>query len=227
MKKYVKLFLTVLCFLLSLGMNSTTAFAEETSGSYQIIIKKYAVEDTTILDNLPLNGQNLDATIAEEGLSLEVMAGVNYRITRVTPVQGEERFQDVTGEAAFSTTITTDNQGQASAINLTQGIYRVEELADSRIAAVMEPVFLELPLPQVNGEALSEVYLYPKSSIVEEGPNNLPDTEGNTVVTNQAGTKKLPQTSGNIGTALPLFYIIGFILLMGIMGLRSIQRKNQ
>ena len=83
----------------------------------------------------------------------------------------------------------------------------------------MEPVIVELPFPQQTGEPLNEVYIYPKSSVLlAPGPR----TNGS----QPEEIKKLPQTSGNIGTAQVLLWILAMIVAMGGVGMISMHRKK-
>ena len=104
------------------------------------------------------------------------------------------------------------------------------------MANVMEPVIVELPLPQRSGEALSDVYLYPKSSVQVPGlpETGSPDSPGSpsTPGSPKSSTKgasareRLPQTSGNLGTMQPLYLLLVFIVLMGAIGGYYMQTKK-
>lgn len=190
--------------------------AEETDLSITIV--KYKITDSKQTEAFPIDG-----TKAEVGSdSLAPLAGISYVITRVSPVQETTDFQPVEGTDAFSTTITTDGNGLAKVSHLAQGTYRVEEQSNSLLAKVMDPVILELPLPQRSGPALNDVYLYPKSSVID---TKVPSTGTKTGGGNTA-SGRLPQTSGNIGTYLSLIMILGFLIIMGMLGLWTIRKKN-
>ncbi|MBO0460120.1 cell wall protein, partial [Enterococcus hulanensis] len=166
-----------------------------------------------------------------DGKTLDPLPGISYEITRVTPIQGASGFEPVQGDGAFTTTVTTDEKGLAHAGNLVQGMYQIVEKEHTKLKDVMEPVIVELPFPQQTGEPLNEVYIYPKSSVLGDVPK-LPVTKGPdgkpipVEVDEKGEIKKLPQTSGNIGTAKVLMWILAMIIAMGGVGMISIHRKK-
>ena len=196
---------------------SSMAYGAENE-SYAISIQKYKLDEATSLPkDFPQNGSKSTETLDAKGNALAPLSGIHYEIVRVTPVSEGNGFQTVDGVEAFSTTIVTDQNGLARIDGLAQGMYRVTEKNDNTLMNVMEPVILELPLPQPGGkEALSEVYIYPKSSIVSK--SNVPET---------SKTKdRLPQTSGNIGNYHPFVYVSLVILIMGGLGFLSMKQKK-
>ncbi|MGG5314628.1 pilin N-terminal domain-containing protein [Enterococcus sp. AZ072] len=199
-----------------LTFSSDKVQAEETDLSITIV--KYKITDSKQTETFPVDGTK--AEVGSDGLT--PLAGISYVITRVSPVQETTDFQPVEGADAFSTTITTDGNGLAKVSHLAQGTYRVEEQSNSLLSKVMEPVILELPLPQRSGPALNEVYLYPKSSVID---TKVPSTGTKTGGGNTA-SGRLPQTSGNIGTYLSLIMILGFLMIMGMLGLWTLRKKN-
>lgn len=199
---------------------------------YSISIMKYRLEDFKIVENqLPLDGTKAGEIKDTNGKKLEPLKGISYEITRVSPVQGTTTFEPVIGDAAFSKTVTTDGTGLARVTNLAQGTYRIIEKDHEVLKEPMAPVVLELPLPQRTGEALSEVYLYPKSSIVtKDGPEGTPSKKKkeNLPNTNSASSTKerLPQTSGNIGSYHSLLLVLSFIFIMALIGFRVMKTKK-
>lgn len=234
MNRLFKLGFIFLLILGSLGFSKQKAHAEEVAGDgYSISIMKYKLEDPTIVEGkLPLDGTKAAEVKDNNGKALEPLKGISYEITRVSPVQGTTNFEPVIGESAFSTTVTSDDSGLARVTNLVQGTYRVVEKDHELLKETMEPVILELPLPQRTGEALNEVYLYPKSSVVtkdsptDPSKGNLPNTKG-TGSNSASGTReRLPQTSGNIGSYHSLLLVLSFILVMTLIGFRVMKTKK-
>ena len=202
--------------------------ATDTESGYSVHIQKYKVEDAATIHALPLDGLKVDQVTDEQGKALEPMKGVSYSITRVTPMQGGTGFEPLKGEGAFTTTVTTDDKGMASVTGLAQGMYEIVEQEHEQLLEVMEPVIVELPFPQQQGEALHGVYIYPKSSAVSDRPG-LPGTKGDTPAPGTSAkdpVKKLPQTSGNIGTYQTLLWILAMVLVMGLVGMVNIHRKR-
>ena len=212
--------LMVCLFLLWLFAGPTMTVLADSEG-LAISIQKFKIEDAKVIsEQFPQDGHKADKVTDKDGRALEPLAGITYEITRVSPVSGgTNKFQAVEGADAFTTTVTTDETGSARVANLAQGTYRVVETPNPKLKEVMEPVILELPLPQRTGEALKEVYLYPKSSVVGE----LPKTNGPDV--SDQG-KRLPQTSGNIGTYQSLAMIFAFVLFVGVAGIQVMQRRK-
>ena len=235
MKRFRRLLFCLFVFFLSFG-GVVSAHAEvetaETTGStgYSIFIQKYKIVDfAKIADTMPLDGTKADQVKDADGKNLDPLPGMAYEITRVTPIQGGAGFEPVQGDGAFTTTVTTNDQGLAHAGNLVQGMYQIVEKEHAQLKDVMEPVVVELPFPQQTGEPLNEVYIYPKSSVVGDTPK-LPVTkgpDGTPIEVDEKGEiKKLPQTSGNIGTAQVLLWILAMIVTMGAFGMLSIYRKK-
>lgn len=197
--------------------SSQVAYGAETD-SYAISIQKYKLDETVALPKtFPHDGSKATEAVDAKGNALVPLPGIQYEIVRVTPVSGGTDFQVVEGTEAFSTTIVTDQSGLARMDGLAQGMYRVTEKNANALKNVMDPVILELPLPQPGGkEALSEVYLYPKSSVVSK--KDPPVTPKN--------KERLPQTSGNIGNYHPFVYLSLMILCMGGLGFFSMKQKK-
>lgn len=231
MKKLSRILL-LLILSLSYLMQGVPAYgqepAAEAESGYSVHIQKYKIEDAATIQALPLDGLKVDQVTDEQGKALEPMKGVSYTITRVTPIQGGTGFEPLKGEGAFATTVTTDEKGQASVNGLAQGMYEIVEQEHEKLLEVMEPVIVELPFPQQQGEPLQAVYIYPKSSAVSDRPD-LPGTKGDTPnpgTTSNDPVKKLPQTSGNIGTYQTLLWILAMVVVMGLVGMVSIHRKK-
>lgn len=234
MKKLRRLLFCLFVFSLSFGgVVSAHAEAETANPTgYSIFIQKYKIVDfAKIAETMPLDGTKVDQVKDADGKNLEPLPGMSYEITRVTPIQGAAGFEPVQGDGAFHTTITTDEKGLAHAGELAQGMYQIVEKEHEQLKDVMEPVIVELPFPQQTGEPLNEVYIYPKSSVLGATPK-LPVTKGPdgklipVEVDEKGEIKKLPQTSGNIGTAQVLLWILAMIVTMGGVGMVSIHRKK-
>lgn len=231
MKKIHRLLFCLFIFSLSFGSVLPVFATEEmpvTSGGYNIFIQKYKIEDFTKVENtLPLDGTKAEQVKDADGKNLDPLSGISYEITRVTPMQGNvSGFEPVQGDGAFQTTVTTDGQGLAHAGNLAQGMYKIVEKEHTQLKDVMEPVIVELPFPQQTGEPLNEVYIYPKSSVLSTpGPGGKKGVKGTNGFQPEE-IKKLPQTSGNIGTAQVLLWILAMIVAMGGVGMISIHRKK-
>lgn len=232
MKKLRRLLFCLFVFFLIFGgvmsVHAEAGVAENVG--YNIFIQKYKITDLAkIADTLPLDGAKADQVKDVYGNNLDPLPGISYEITRVTPIQGGAGFEPVQGDGAFQTTVTTDEKGLAHASNLVQGMYQIVEKEHAQLKDVMEPVIVELPFPQQTGEPLNEVYIYPKSSVVGDTPK-LPVTkgpDGTPIEVDEKGEiKKLPQTSGNIGTAQVLLWILAMIITMGAFGMLSIHRKK-
>lgn len=222
MKKQIlpigRLLLVGILFL-SIFAGGLAVYGEETEGN-SISIQKYKLDaSTSLAEAFPQDGTKVEKLVDTKGNALAPLAGIQYEIVRVTPLTEGNGFQVVEGVEAFSTVVTTDASGLAQITGLPQGMYRVTEKQTAVLKDVMEPVLLELPLPQPNGkDALKDVYLYPKSGVVTAKTPG--DSSGNKSVT------KLPQTSGNIGTVKPFVYIFLLLFVMGTLGLLSMRQKK-
>lgn len=235
MKKLRRLLFCLFVSFLSFGgVVAAHAEAEATENTensgYNIYIQKYKILDFAKIEStLPLDGTKVDQVKDADGKTLDPLSGMSYEITRVTPIQGASGFEPVQGDGAFTTTVITDEKGLAHAGNLVQGMYQIVEKEHAQLKDVMEPVIVELPFPQQTGEPLNEVYIYPKSSVVGDTPK-LPVTkgpDGTPIEVDEKGEiKKLPQTSGNIGTAQVLLWILAMIFALGGFGMLSIHRKK-
>ncbi|MGM0125933.1 hypothetical protein IGI37_003334 [Enterococcus sp. AZ194] len=210
----------LLLALLWVGLNTfvPTVQASEATG-YGITIQKYKLDSATDVINFPKDGSKADTLVDKKGKALTTLPGITYEVVRVTPMTAGSGFQVVEGREAFSTTVVTDDTGLARVTGLVQGMYRVtEKPKDGVLKEVMEPVILELPLPQPNGKAaLSEVYLYPKSSVVSATGTKSTTSSKKTVT-------RLPQTSGNIGNTHPFVWMCTVILVMGLVGVLSMRK---
>ena len=217
MKKHGFRVLMVFYLVFLLVGGSPMAYGAQ-NASYAISIQKYKLDESTSLPKDFLqDGSKSTETLDANGNALVPLSGIQYEIVRVTPVSEGSGFQTVDGVEAFSTTIVTDQTGLARIDGLAQGMYRITEKNANALKNVMEPVVLELPLPQPGGKAaLSEVYIYPKSSVVSN--TNEPTPSKN--------TERLPQTSGNIGNYHPFVYVSLVILIMGGLGFLSMKQKN-
>ncbi|MGM0123244.1 hypothetical protein IGI37_000610 [Enterococcus sp. AZ194] len=217
MKTYGFSVLMLVSLVFLLVGNPVMAYGAE-NDSYAISIQKYKLDESTALpEDFPHDGSKATKVLDAKGNALAPLAGIHYEIVRVTPVSEGSGFQVVEGVEAFATTIVTDQSGLARIDGLVQGMYRVTEKNANTLKNVMEPVILELPLPQPDGKAaLSEVYLYPKSSIVSKTNEPTPSKS----------KERLPQTSGNIGNYHPFVYVSLVILLMGGLGFLSMKQKK-
>lgn len=234
MKRFLTTVFSLLLMLAGLTAGTTRSIAAEETEGYSISVIKYKLEDPEILTNqLPLDGTKAEAVKDAQGNQLAPLAGITYEVTRVSPVQGTNTFEDIIGDDAYSTTVTTDATGTAYFPGLAQGMYRVVEKEHEQLRETMEPVILELPLPQRTGEALSEVYLYPKSGVKTaadptDPKKDLPNTAGTagTNAASAANKERLPQTSGTIGSYHSLLLVLSFILIMALIGFRVMKTKK-
>ncbi|WP_430621548.1 pilin N-terminal domain-containing protein [Enterococcus sp. DIV0800] len=232
--KKMRVLLLIFPLLLSVLLLPVSGHAQDTN--YSITIQKYKLgEGVNLSVDVPQDGTKAEKVTDDNGNDLEAFEGVSYEIVRVSPMEGTSEFQAVQGEDAFSTEITTDAQGIAHVGNLVAGTYRVSEKATELIPNVMEPVIFELPLPQRTGNALSDVYLYPKSSIQTPSTGTDKDKDKDTPTSQMskkdgkvttAAKERLPQTSGNLGTMQPLYLLIVLICVMGAIGGYFIQTKK-
>lgn len=221
-KPVLSLICLAFLFLLT-SLPVSAAEAEVTDNGFSIHIQKYRLDDkTTLPDNFPKDGSKAEVSTDSNGKSLSPLKDIQYVIERVTPMTEGTGFQVVEGSEAFKETIATDASGSASLLGLPQGMYRVTEKSSSIIKDLMDPVVLELPLPQPNGkEALTDVYIYPKSSVITGKKDPQPSrTNPKDSIT------KLPQTSGNIGGFHPFVWISLLIMIMGSIGFASMRQKN-
>lgn len=245
MKKIIQLLLPLMSIILLLG-GAELSFASE-NADYGIVITKYKVSNKKELETLvPTDGKKAEELKTPTGETLATLPGVSYQITRVSPTDGITDFQPVKGPDAFSQTITTNNEGVAAVSGLAAGTYRVIELDDKLLKEVMEPVILELPLPQRDGPALSTVYLYPKSGVVlpdtppKENPPTSPNKPGTVTPGGSHGgssngsrtaaakktADKIPQTSGNIGNYQPFVLVFGFLLAIAAGGFYMMKKSS-
>lgn len=236
MMKKIRILLLILPLITSLLLLVPGKVLAQESG-YGITIQKYKLsEGVQLSTNVPVDGTKAEKVIDDKGNQLDPLEGVSYEIVRVSPTEGTSEFRPVEGADAFQTVITTNEDGTAHADNLAAGTYRVSEKPTEIMKNVMEPVIVELPLPQRTGEALSTVYLYPKSSVHVPGlpETGSPDSPGSpsspsSPTSSKKGTstrERLPQTSGSLGTMQPLYLLLVFILLMGAIGGYYMQTKK-
>lgn len=212
-----QLLVVVLSLIVSFFIGPLRVQAE---GAYSITIQKYRLEEgITLSEDVPKDGTKAEKVTDSNGNLLEPLSGISYEIVRVTPVEGASTFKPIEGVDAFTATITTDEQGTAHIGNLVAGTYRVTEKATDTLQHVMEPVTFELPLPQRTGEALTDIYIYPKSSVQN------PDTPVKPIEPTKKASR-LPQTSGNIGTMTPLYLILLLVIGMGIIGGHYMRKKT-
>lgn len=205
------LFLLVTCFVPIANANN--------NDNNSVTITKYKLTESTLKEaNLPVDGTKADDSIGLKEKSLEPMKGISYLIERVTLSDSRTGFKPVTGINSFKAQIVTNESGIAYIDQLNQGMYRITEEENSKIKGVMDPVILELPLPRPSGLSLTDVFLYPKSSVAD----------GNTqVVKPREDTGKLPQTSGNVGSYESIIWSIAFVFGMGLIGFYMIYRKKE
>lgn len=205
-----------LIFLLFISLISVPIVVKGDENNSITIIKVKLPENHT----LPIDGTKATSLTDTSGNSLELVEGISYSIERVTLSHDETSFKSIEGPDAFKAQIMTDKSGEASINQLTSGMYKVTEEPNERIQKVMEPIILEMPLPQTKGVALNHVYLYPKSGVMAEGqiivpPKELPKID------------KIPQTSGNLGSYSPIIWSLLFLSLMGIISLFTIRKNNK
>lgn len=212
-------FLLSTCIFVGFGK-----IVEAEENDLAITVVKYKITDPTQVEGqLPLDGTKAQTATDKEGNQLIPLAGVSYVITRVSPEQGTTHFRPVEGSDSYTTRITTDANGVARVSGLAQGSYQVVEEANEQIKKVMEPIIFELPLPQRTGDALKEVFLYPKSSVFV---NEKTSTKKTGRSSGEGVPERLPQTSGNIGTYGSLVIILAFLSIMGLLG-GGLMRKSK
>ncbi|MGY3704939.1 pilin N-terminal domain-containing protein [Vagococcus martis] len=208
-----------ICCLLVLFSFSIEMLKVEAS-SYDIHIIKLGLRDTTKLPNdFISNGIKVDEVKDADGNVLNGVSSISYTITRMALKTSDldptklDSYEIVTGKEAFTQTVTTNQDGEAQVTGLPKGVYQVSELPNKLLSHVMEPVLISLPLESKHG-LLSEVYVYPKSSLASNTPDEpeLPN--------------KLPQTSGNIGKTSQFYWMIGLIGGMGFLGVRQFKKLS-
>jgi hypothetical protein len=154
-------------------------------------------------------------------------------------VDGE--YLPMVGQGGFIQEAVTNANGVAYFGQLPRGIYQVIELNHQLIPEPAPPVIVHLPLRQNSGEFLQNVFIYPKSNVLvvdtpgggdgHEGGGASDGTLGGTPggASNQPPgqdlIKRLPQTSGNIGSILYLLMIGGGMLLVGGLGICLCKRR--
>lgn len=229
MKRFLTASWSLLLVLGGLIIWTSKSLASEVSETYSISIIKYKLENPEVLtDQLPLNGNKVPGITDAQGNQLDPLAGVSYEVTRVSPVQGTNTFEATVGDEAFAAIMTTDTSGTARFSGLAQGMYRVVENEHPQLREVMEPMVLELPLPQASGKALIDVYLYPKSGVKPGADTKTTETrisDENKTVT-AANKDRLPQTSGNIGSYHSLLLVLSFLFVMALIGFRIMKNKK-
>lgn len=230
MMKKVRILLLIFPLIASFLLVPKNVQAQE--NGYSITVQKYKLgEGVNLSTDVPQDGTKAEKVTDDKGNELEAFGGISYEIVRVSPMEGTSEFRPVEGADSFSTVITTNDQGIATAADLVAGTYRVTERPTDEMPNVMEPVTFELPLPQRTGEALSDVYLYPKSSIQTSPDGNIPKSSLSSKEAKEAkeasGTKgRLPQTSGNLGTMQPMYLLLALIVVMGAVGGYYMQTKK-
>ena len=166
MKRFLTTAFSLLLMLGGLTAGTTRSIAAEETEGYSISVIKYKLEDPEILTNqLPLDGTKAEAVKDAKGNQLAPLAGITYEVTRVSTVQGTNTFEDIIGDDAYSTTVTTDATGTAHFPGLAQGMYRVVEkehdqlrndgAGDLRIAAAptdRRSLIIGLSLPEIRCE---------------------------------------------------------------------------
>lgn len=199
---------------------------------YSITIQKYRLSNgVTLSSDVPRDGSKAETITDNKGNQLEALSGISYEIVRVSPLEETREFRPVEGTDAFSTEIMTDLQGTAHVGNLSAGTYRVTEKRTEQLQNVMEPVIVELPLPQRTGNALSDVYLYPKSSIQSSQLSGTPSNRKSTLPNitgrdSEPVEERMPQTSGSLGTLQSLYILLALVLVMGTLGWYYMRSKK-
>lgn len=214
-EKILRWFLLSTVFLLSfafgwIGHADTTNTTG--TGDYSITIIKYKLSEndlsTTTLPKQPV-GSALTQEQAKDknGNLLVPLGGVSYRIEQVTPSNDTNNpFQVVPGST--SQTITTDSNGQAT-VKLARGIYRVTELSSQTLLHPAAPVIVQLPMSLDNGQSLNQVFIYPKSGVVNPlTPNTSPKENEVT---------KIPQTAGVLPSIIPILGLLVGVILVGMI----------
>lgn len=194
---------------------SALALKMEEEGNYSISIVKYQLSQAQVTETkLPASptGAAIDQNEARDysGHQLKVMSGVHYQIDKVVPANNSAAPFEVAPDN-HSQTVVTDTNGQAS-ISLSSGIYRVAEVAGNGIITAAAPIVVQLPLTLQNGQTVNHVYIYPKSGQVEKTKR-------------EEMPKKIPETAGNIQSAVIIYVLLIGVVLTGIYGIFIRPRK--
>lgn len=216
-KYYLVLLFPVLFFVLGVPTRADT-LPDET---YSIHIIKYRLNSETDVSNvLPVDGTKRDGLMDSQGNELKTMSDVHYDIIKLQLKEGAtdlailSSYEPVSGSSTFSMSVMTNSSGEATVNGLPSGMYQVTEVPNDRIAKVMDPVLVSLPMTTAQG-TLSDVYIYPKSSVSEHPVTQQPST-----------VTKIPQTSGSIGTNHRLLLLLGVTVVMGIVGIVRFKRRT-
>lgn len=218
MKKLSLLFLTCLIVLLPVTFANADDVSQDT---YSIHIIKYQLDASVRLpESIASDGTKQEIVTDDKGNKLKTMAGMHYDIIKLQLKEDATNDSDLasyipaTNSNAFSMTIMTNIDGEASANGLPEGVYEVREQPNEKISRAMEPVLVKLPLTTEHG-VLNEVFLYPKSSVIDDVKTE-----------NVNKLNKLPQTSGSIGSNHRIIFLLSLCGLMGLLGLMRFRKKQ-
>ena len=219
--------LLVLLFLFggSNGSGSTSVvYAEE---AFQITIVKYKLSeqdlDNHLLPSEPTGSLETGLT-NEQGKALTPFPGIRYQIKKVTPSNdASDPFTEIPSFEPIE--IVTGSNGQAT-IPLTEGLYEVTELANDALSSPAEPVVVQLPAITADGTRLDQLFIYPKSSVVVS-PTEGATPRSTTPKQGKATAKRIPQTSGNLGSLFPVYFTLALIILLGIVTIVNFKPKGK
>jgi LPXTG-motif cell wall-anchored protein len=182
----------------SSGLTTFADTAKEVGNLYEghtqdLIVVKYGLaedqnlsKDQTTNDGAEINGRPVD----DAGQELKPLANIEYTVQPVKPTKDRysitAKDKDSYVTTGDATSIVTNDEGKAQ-VNLPDGYYLISELPNkaANLKKPMAPVIIKLPVMNASSNGfLSQVYLYPKSSVAKDVPV-IPSTPG-------PGTKNPP-----------------------------------
>lgn len=195
--------------------------AESDENLMELTIIKYKLSEAQLQQiHLPQSpvGEAVsgEQTKDSTGNELELMAGVKYQIDLVIPTNDASNPFEIAPNNQ-SQMILTDTNGQAT-VKLVAGIYQVTELQDEKVEKPAAPLIVQLPMTLQDGSLLNHVYLYPKSSVLTTNPKNgTPPSET---------TGKIPQTSGDKSSLVPIYGALITVIFIGLYGVFGTRFKR-
>ncbi len=196
----------------SFGLTRTT-YGEE---FYSIHVVKYQLQETIYFDDsLEFDGDKIPSPVDNKGEELQTMEGIQYQLEQVVLKDAYSDENELSSYSVVEKTqevMTTNSSGEAVFNGLSRGTYRLTELDNPRIQKVMDPVLVTLPL-ESNVGRLTNVYLYPKSSVLRSN-QSLADEK----------IDKLPQTSGEIKGNAPIIVMVSLTIGLGFISLKQFKK---
>lgn len=242
MMNYKRLNLTLILFMIglfvALPLNTQAEGQLGSTHEQKVTIVKYGLnensqgfsQEQTTNNGLQINNIPTD----DHGNELSPLANISYSIQKVEPTGDanqvsveDKNTYHLDGEAVI---ITTDQTGQAT-ITLQDGLYIVSEQANpsAGLKVAAKPLLYRLPvLNETQDGYLSQVYIYPKSSIDtlettppsstpvhSTSPSSAPknETPKKTPGIVQAVKDALPKTNAESGLKLS---ILGLSIILGV-----------